>query len=74
MHDHHDLRTGVLAPSLAKRAPVADPRTATPAPLTPGPLAEYGHGLHIICALSDRRGYTTLNDTGKVVWAAFTNS
>ena len=36
-------------------------------------LAETGRGLQIICALSDRWGYTALGGTGKVVWATFTS-
>ena len=52
---------------------VADPGRAAPIPQAPGSLAETGRGLHIICALSDRWGYTTPNDTGKVVWATFTS-
>ena len=39
----------------------------------PGFLAETGRGLHIICALSDKWGYTTPSATGKVVWATFTS-
>src|ERR1039458_8428280 len=46
------------------------PRLA-PVPQTPGPLAETGRGLPIICALSDKWGCTTPGDTGKVVWAMF---
>lgn len=51
---------------------VADPSKTPPAPRPPGSLAETGRGLQMICALSDRWGYTKPNDTGKIVWAMFT--
>jgi anti-sigma regulatory factor (Ser/Thr protein kinase) len=66
------IQLGLLQSGPRVLCAVADPRKATPAPLTPDPLAESGHGLHIICALSDTWGYAILGDTGKVVWAAFT--
>jgi anti-sigma regulatory factor (Ser/Thr protein kinase) len=50
---------------------VADPSTAAPVPRPSGSLGETGRGLHIVCALSDRWGYT-MGETGKVVWAMFT--
>jgi anti-sigma regulatory factor (Ser/Thr protein kinase) len=67
------IRLGLLQPGPHVLCAVADRSRATPVPLTPDPLAESGRGLHIICALSDRWGYTILGDTGKVVWAAFTH-
>jgi Histidine kinase-like ATPase domain len=51
---------------------VADPSKTPPAPRPPGSLAETGRGLQMICALSDRWGYTKPNDAGKIVWAMFT--
>ena len=66
------IRLGLLQPGPCVLCAVADPGRAAPVPQAPGFLAEAGRGLHIICALSDRWGYT-LNDTGKVVWAAFTS-
>jgi anti-sigma regulatory factor (Ser/Thr protein kinase) len=68
------IRLGLLQPGPGVLCAVADPSRATPVPLTPDPLAESGRGLQIICALSDRWGYTTLGGTGKVVWAAFTHT
>jgi histidine kinase-like protein len=68
------IRFGPLQSGPRVLCAVADPRKATPVPLTPDPPAESGHGLHIISALSDRWGYTIVGDTGKVVWAAFTHS
>src|SRR5690348_6016449 len=67
------VRLGLLQPGPCVLCAVADPSEAAPVPQAPGPLAETGRGLHIICALSDRWGYTTLSDTGKVVWATFTS-
>jgi anti-sigma regulatory factor (Ser/Thr protein kinase) len=66
------IQLGLLQPGPYVLCAVADPGRAAPVPQTPRFLAETGRGLHIICALSDRWGYTTLNDTGKVVWATFT--
>ena len=66
------IRLGLVQPGPSVLCAVADPGRAAPVPQAPGFLAEAGRGLHIICALSDRWGYT-LNDTGKVVWAAFTS-
>jgi len=67
------IRLGLLQPGPCVLCAVADPGRAAPVPQAPGSLAETGRGLHIICALSDRWGYTTLNGTGKVVWATFTS-
>ena len=65
------IRLGLLQPGPWVLCAVADPAKAAPVPRTPGSLAETGRGLHLICALSDRRGYTTPSETGKVVWALF---
>ena len=74
------IRLGLLQPGPCVLCAVADPDKAAPVPQTHGSLAEAGthgslaetgRGLHIICALSDKWGYMTLSDTGKVVWAAF---
>ena len=67
------IRLGLLQPGPCVLCAVADPAKAAPVPQAPGFLAETGRGLHIICGLSDRWGYTTLSDTGKVVWATFTS-
>ena len=66
------IRLGLLQPGPCVLCAVTDPSEAAPVPRAPGPLAETGRGLLLICALSDRWGYTTLNGTGKVVWAVFT--
>jgi anti-sigma regulatory factor (Ser/Thr protein kinase) len=50
---------------------VADPGSAVPVPRTPGSFAETGRGLQMICALSDRWGYTPPSEVGKIVWAMF---
>ena len=62
---------GLLQPGPCVLCAVADPSKAAPTLRAPGSLAETGRGLHIICALSDRWGYTTPSETGKVVWALF---
>jgi anti-sigma regulatory factor (Ser/Thr protein kinase) len=49
---------------------VTDPGTGTPAPASPGPLAEQGRGLHVVEALSATWGWTRLGDHRKAVWAA----
>jgi anti-sigma regulatory factor (Ser/Thr protein kinase) len=68
---HGSIRLGLLQPGPCVLCAVADPSNAAPVPQTPGSLAETGRGLHIICALSDRWGYTAQSDTGKIVWAMF---
>jgi anti-sigma regulatory factor (Ser/Thr protein kinase) len=68
----HPIRLGLLHPGSFVLCAVADPSTAAPVPQAPGSLAETGRGMHIICALSDRWGYTRSADAGKVVWATFT--
>jgi anti-sigma regulatory factor (Ser/Thr protein kinase) len=66
------IRLGLLQPGPCLLCAVTDPSSAAPIPQAPPEfLPETGRGLHIICALSDRWGYTTLSDTGKVVWATF---
>jgi anti-sigma regulatory factor (Ser/Thr protein kinase) len=65
------IRLGLLQLSPCLLCAVADPSTAAPVPRSPGTLGETGRGLHIVCALSDRWGYTT-SAAGKVVWAMFT--
>jgi hypothetical protein len=67
------VRLGLLQPGPCLLCAVADMGTAAPVPRRPGSLAETGRGLHIICTLSDRWGYTTPPaGTGKVIWALFT--
>ena len=67
------IRLGLLQPGPCLLCAVTDPSRAAPIPQAPPEfLAETGRGLHIICALSDRWGYTALSDAGKVVWATFT--
>ena len=67
------IRLGLLQPGPCLLCAVTDPSRAAPTPQAPPEfLPETGRGLHIVCALSDRWGYTTLSDTGKVVWATFT--
>jgi len=65
------IRLGLLQPGRCVLCAVADPSELAPVPKTPVSLAETGRGLHIICALSDKWGYTPPNDMGKVVWAMF---
>ena len=60
-----------LGPSLL--CAVAGPGPAAVVPRRPGFRAETGRGLHTICTLSDKWGYTTApGHTGKVAWALFT--
>jgi hypothetical protein len=67
------VRLGLLQPGPCLLCAVAGLATAAPAPRRPGSLAETGRGLHIICTLSDKWGYTTPPaGTGKVIWALFT--
>lgn len=65
------IRLGLYNPGPWLMCAVADPSIAVPVPRSPNFLAETGRGLHIIRALSDSWGYTTPDDTGKVVWATF---
>ena len=67
------IRLGLLQPGPCLLCAVTDPSRAAPIPQAPREfLSETGRGLQIICALSDRWGYTPLSDAGKVVWATFT--
>jgi anti-sigma regulatory factor (Ser/Thr protein kinase) len=66
------IRLGLLQHGRWLLCAVADPGKAAPVPRTPGALAEAGRGLQMVCALSDRWGYTMPSDAGKVVWAVFT--
>jgi len=71
--DTRPIRLGLLQPGPCLLCAVTDPSRAAPIPQAPREfLSETGRGLQIICALSDRWGYTPLSDTGKVVWATFT--
>jgi anti-sigma regulatory factor (Ser/Thr protein kinase) len=65
------IRLGLVQLGPGVLCAVADPSTAAPVLRPPGSLGETGRGLHIVCALSDRWGYTS-SGTGKVVWAMFT--
>jgi Histidine kinase-like ATPase domain len=65
------IRLGLLQPGPCVMCAVADPSEMVPIPQTPGSVAETGRGLHIVCALSDKWGYTPPSDMGKVVWAMF---
>jgi hypothetical protein len=67
------VRLGLLQPGPCVLCAVAAPGRAPPVLQAPSFFAETGRGLHIICALSDRWGYTIPSDTGKVVWATFTS-
>lgn len=66
------VRLGLLQRGPWVLCAVADPGNAAPVPRTPGPLAEGGRGLQMICAFSDLWGYTKPSEAGKVVWAMFT--
>lgn len=66
------IRLGLLQLRPCVLCAVADPSTVAPVPQLSGALGETGRGLHIVCALSDRWGYTP-SGTGKVVWAMFTD-
>jgi hypothetical protein len=65
------IRLGLLLLRPCLLCAVTDPSTLAPVLRQPGAIGETGRGLHIVCALSDRWGYTT-SGTGKVVWAMFT--
>jgi len=65
------IRLGLLQPGPCVLCAVADPGKAAPAPKRPGSRDETGRGLQLIRALTDRWGYTTPSETGKVVWALF---
>lgn len=65
------IQLGLLQCGPCVLCAVADPSEKAPAPRDPDYLAESGRGLHVIDALSDKWGYTTASDLGKVVWAMF---
>jgi anti-sigma regulatory factor (Ser/Thr protein kinase) len=48
---------------------VTDPGTEPPVMAPADPLAEAGHGLHVVEALSDTWGWTRLEGCRKAVWA-----
>jgi Histidine kinase-like ATPase domain len=65
------VQLGLLQRGRCVTCAVADPSRVAPAWGKPGYLAETGRGLHVIAALSDRWGFTTSGDGGKVIWALF---
>jgi len=65
------VQLGLLQRGRCITCAVADPSRAAPVPGKPGYLGETGRGLHIIAALSDRWGFITPADGGKVIWALF---
>jgi anti-sigma regulatory factor (Ser/Thr protein kinase) len=50
---------------------VIDQGTAIPERRDPDYIAETGRGLHIVESFSTRWGWTSLEPTGKIVWAVF---
>ncbi|MGO9780240.1 MAG: ATP-binding protein [Streptosporangiaceae bacterium] len=65
------VRLGLYNPGPWVLCAVADPSRAIPVPRSHSSLDETGRGLQIVSALSDGWGYTTPDETGKVVWAMF---
>jgi Histidine kinase-like ATPase domain len=65
------VQLGLLQRGRCITCAVADPSRAPPVPGQPECLAETGRGLHVIAALSDRWGFVTPGDEGKVIWALF---
>ncbi len=65
------IRLGLYNPGPWVLCAVADPSRAVPVPRSHSSLDETGRGLQIVSALSDGWGYTTPDETGKVVWAMF---
>lgn len=65
------VQLGLLQRGRCVTCAVADPSKAVPVPGTRGYLAETGRGLHVIAALSDRWGFITSGEGGKVIWALF---
>ena len=65
------VQLGLLQRGRCITCAVADPSRVAPVPGEPGYLAETGRGLHVIAALSDRWGFITSGDGGKVIWALF---
>ena len=68
------VQLGLLQRGRCVTCAVADPSRVTPVPGEPGYLTETGRGLHIIAALSDRWGFITSGDGGKVIWALFSTA
>jgi anti-sigma regulatory factor (Ser/Thr protein kinase) len=67
------IRLGLLQPGPCVLCAVADPSPKAPVPKHSGSRAETGRGLHVVGALADSWGYTISGDTGKVVWAMFSD-
>lgn len=68
------VRLGLLRSTPCMLCAVADPSSSVPVLKNPGHLSENGRGLHVVCSLCDRWGYTTYttpSEMGKVVWAMF---
>jgi Histidine kinase-like ATPase domain len=65
------VQLGLLQRGRCVTCAVADPSRAAPVPREPEHLGESGRGLHVIAALSDRWGFITAGDGGKVIWALF---
>lgn len=65
------VQLGLLQRGRCVTCAVADPSRAAPVPGEAEYLAETGRGLRVIAALSDRWGFTTSGDGGKVIWALF---
>jgi Histidine kinase-like ATPase domain len=65
------VQLGLLQRGCCLTCAVADPSRTAPVPGPPECLAETGRGLHVIAALSDRWGFVTPGDGGKVIWALF---
>jgi len=68
------VQLGLLQRGRCVTCAVADPSKAAPVPRKPGYLTETGRGLHVIAALSDRWGFITSGDGGKVIWALFSTA
>lgn len=69
------VRLGLLHSAPHVLCAVADPSSSVPVLRKPHGLAECGRGLHVVRALSEAWGHTayaTPSETGKVVWAMFT--
>jgi hypothetical protein len=65
------VQLGLLQRGRCVTCAIADPSRAPPVPGEPEYLGETGRGLHVIAALSDRWGFITSGDGGKVTWALF---
>lgn len=71
---HRPFRLGLVQLGPCIVCVVTDPSPVPPVPQDPGRLTETGRGLHVIDALSDNWGYTTLCGQGKAVWATFAST